>query len=141
MTKRSHGEGSIQARGAAWRIRYRVSGERFEKTVQGTRSDAAKALRSALKAGDDGKHVAPDKVTFGQWATDWLALKAQRLAGQTLERYDNILRLHVLPVLADKPLQKITAGDIDRLYSGIELAPRTMGLCPCDREIVLPNCR
>ena len=98
MTKRSHGEGSIQPRGDAWRIRYRVNGERFERTVQGSRSDAAKALREALKAGDDGKHVAPDKITFAQWATDWMALKAIKLAPQTLERYGNVLRLHLLPV-------------------------------------------
>src|SRR5258707_14928550 len=77
--KRSHGEGSIQPRGNAWRIRYRVNGERFERTVQGTKSDAAKALREALKSGDDGKHVAPDKISLAAWITNWLALKERRL--------------------------------------------------------------
>jgi integrase len=134
--KRSRGEGSIQPRGAAWRIRYRVNEERFEKTVQGTRVDAAKALREALKSGDDGKHVAPAKLTFRDWAKDWLALKAQRLAGQTIERYANILRLQILPVLDGLPLQKIKASDIDRLYSSLTLAPRTNGLV----HIILKAC-
>jgi integrase len=74
MIKRSHGEGSIQPRGNAWRIRYRINGERFEKTIQGTKSDAAKALRDALKAGDDGKHVAPAKLILADWSKQWLAL-------------------------------------------------------------------
>src|SRR5258708_12186659 len=104
MTKRSHGEGSIQPRGDAWRIRYRVNGERFERTVQGSRSDAAKALREALKAGDDGNHVAPDKITFAQWATYWMALQATKLAPQTLEISLNVLPLHPLPPLAPFPL-------------------------------------
>ena len=70
MSKRSHGEGSIQARGNAWRIRYRINGQRFEKTVQRSRVDAAKALREALKAGDDGKHVAANKLTLREWSRD-----------------------------------------------------------------------
>src|SRR5258708_3714954 len=126
--KRSHGEGSIQPRGDAWRIRYRVNGQRFERTIQGSRSDAAKALREALKAGDDGKHVAPDKVTFGQWAKDWLALKERSVEGQTLDRYTELMDKHVLPVLGGHRLQAIRATDIDRLYGSIALAPRTMTL-------------
>jgi len=138
MTKRSHGEGSIQARGNAWRIRYRVNGERFEKTVQGSRADAAKALREALKAGDDGKHVAPSKLTFGQWAETWLTLKARTLDPTTQERYGDLFRLHILPSLGTTPLQKVTATDIDRLYGEVAktLAPGTVRFA----HIVLKSC-
>jgi integrase len=141
VTKRSHGEGSIQARGPnSFRIRYRINGKRFEKTIQGTKSDAAKALRSALKDGDDGKHVAPDRITLKEWSEQWLALlerkpiegKSKRKRGlvsaRTLERYSDLLRLHVWPTLGDRCLQKLTATEIDDLYIEREqvLAPRTV---------------
>jgi len=136
MSKRSHGEGSIQARASAWRIRYRIGGQRFERTVQGSRGDAAKALREALKAGDDGKHVAPARLTFGEWAQAWLAIKAEKLAGQTIDRYRNVLRLYLLPTLGPLALQKIKAGDIDRAYAKLRLAPRTKGLV----HVILKAC-
>ncbi len=104
--KRYHGEGSIQPRGNAWRIRYRVNGERFERTVQGTKSDAAKALREALKSGDDGKHVAPDKISLAAWITNWLALKERSIKARSHERYSEILKLHVVPRLGDRPSQR-----------------------------------
>jgi integrase len=123
MTKRGrYGDGSIDQRGEnIWRVRYRVGGKRFAKTITGPKADARKALRELLKAADDNTHVEPDKVTFGQWVERWLAAGApgrrQRSVGRrTLIRYAQILRLHVLPVLGDRPLQQIRADEIDTLY-------------------------
>jgi len=69
MTKqRNHGDGGIDARGEnSWRLRYRINGRRFTKTVHGTKTEAQKALRDLLHAGDIGGHVPPDKMTLGQW--------------------------------------------------------------------------
>jgi integrase len=127
--KGHYGSGSIDKSGeSSWRLRYRVNGQRYTKVVEGTRTEAGKALREALKAGDDGKHVAANKITFREWSKDWLALKARSIAGQSLDRYTELLDKHVIPVLGAKALQKITATDIDKLYGGIDLAPRTMTL-------------
>jgi integrase len=135
--KGHYGAGSIDKSGEnSWRLRYRINRKRHTKVVEGTKTEAAKELRRLLHDGDEGRHVAPNKLTFHQWATDWLALKAQNLAGQTLERYQNLMRLHVVPVLGDKLLQRITAMDIDKLYAGLSLAPRTMGLV----HIVVKSC-
>src|SRR5215468_7146659 len=107
MNRRGHyGGGSIDPSGkGSWRIRYRINGRRYAKTVRGTKIDAARALRKALGAGDEGRHVAPDKMTFAQWIDEWRALKAQNLAAQTLERYDNLIRIHVMPALGRLLLQ------------------------------------
>jgi integrase len=130
MTRRGHyGGGSIDPSGEdSFRIRYRINGRRYAKTICGTKADAARALRKALTAGDEGRHVAPEKMTFAQWIDEWRTLKAQNLAAQTLERYDGLIRIHVMPALGRLPLQRITATDIDRVYFGITLAPRTAGL-------------
>ena len=56
--KRGHGDGGIDARGEnTWRVRYRINGQRFTKTVRGTKAQAQKALRDLLHAADTGAHV------------------------------------------------------------------------------------
>jgi integrase len=83
MTKRrTHGDGGIDERGEnSWRLRYRVNGRRFTKAFHGTLSEARKALRDLLHAGDTGRHVAPDKVTLGDWIEHWLGIGAPGESG------------------------------------------------------------
>jgi integrase len=136
MTKRNdHGTGSIQERGeSTFRLRYRIDGKRFEKTFHGTKADARKDLRRLLKSGDDGDHVEPNKLTVGQWIDQWLQIGApgrrrKKVSERTAERYSQLLRTHVMPVLGERPLQQLKPVEIDKLYSRIEseatIAPRT----------------
>ncbi|MBO0755443.1 MAG: DUF4102 domain-containing protein, partial [Bradyrhizobiaceae bacterium] len=82
--KGHYGSGTITASGKnSWRIRYRIDGRRYSKHVKGTRIEAARELRNALKAGDDGRHVPPSKLTLGNWITDWLSLKERSLKART----------------------------------------------------------
>jgi integrase len=132
MTKRSHGEGSYQKRGEnTFRLRYRIEGQRFEKTFRGTQAEARKELRKLLKS-DDGDHVATSKITVGQWIDQWLESGApgrrrKKVSQRTLERYGQLLRTHVKPALGDRPLQQLRGLEIDALYSGLEgkIVPRT----------------
>jgi len=125
--KRNHGDGGIDTRGPdTHRLRWRADGRRHIKTVHGSITEARKELRRLLKTADDGKHVAPDRITFAGWITQWLTLKERTLEPQTWERYDRLMRNHVVPALGARPLQRITAIEIDGLYAGLKLAPRTM---------------
>jgi integrase len=124
--KRAYGDGGIEARGEnSWRLRYRVNGRQFSKTVRGTKTEALKTLRDLLHSGDKGEHVAPDKMTLKEWADHWLAIGApstrrRRHVGQrSLERYAELLRLHILPVLGARPLQQLQATEIDTLYEKV----------------------
>jgi integrase len=126
--KRGHGEGSIDQRGEnIWRLRYRINGKRYTKPFRGTKTEAQKALRQLLHAADTGSHVTPDRLTFGAWAAHWLAIGApsnrrRRHVGQrSLERYTEVLRLHVLPDLGDRPLQQLQATEIDALYERLSV--------------------
>ena len=123
--KRDHGDGGIDERGQdRWRLRYRVNGKRFTKTFRGTIGEARRELRRLLKSGDDGQHVAPDKITLAEWARRWTA--GRQVHEQTRERYDGLLRIHVLPTLGSRRLQSLMAADLDGLYR--QLATR--GLSP-----------
>lgn len=127
MTKRrSHGEGSIKRRGEnTWRLRYRSNGQRFSTTFHGSLADARKELRRLLRSGDTGTHVAPGKITLGQWIEQWLAAGApgrrrQPIGRVALARYSQLMRTHVLPALGGRPLQQLQATEIDELYRGLE---------------------
>ena len=135
--KRSHGDGGIDQRGEnVFRLRYRTNGKRIAATFHGTLTEARKELRRLLKAGDDGQHVDPSKKTLGQWIEEWLAAgapgrKKRRVGQQSLERYEQVLNIHVKPALGKTGLQKLTAAMIDRVYADIarsKIAPKTAHL-------------
>jgi integrase len=131
--RRDHGDGGIDQRGEnSWRLRYRIKGQRFSQTFHGTKADARAKLRELLKSGDDGTHVAPDKITLGEWVGLWIASGApgrrqKRVGRRTLERYGELLRCHVVPTLGARPLQQLQPTEIDALYAQLEskIAPRT----------------
>ena len=114
---RDYGEGSIDSRGKdRWRLRYRVGGKRYSKTVRGSITDAKKELRRLLKSSDDSAHVAPDKITLAQWIDSWLELRRRKVNARTLERYAELMKHHVTPTLGEKRLQAVAPPQIDVLY-------------------------
>jgi integrase len=145
MTKRrAYGDGGIDQRGEnKFRLRYRIGKERYSVTFRGTPAEARKKLRELLKSGDDGTHVDPSRMTVAQWIEHWLSIgapgrKKRRPGPRSLERYEQILRVHVMPELGAKRLQQLQPTDIDRLYEGLEgkLAPKTQ----TQVHVVLGSC-
>jgi integrase len=135
MTKRrGYGDGGIDERGEnVHRLRYRVGGKRFTKTFRGTSTEARKELRALVRSGDAGEHVAPDKMTVSQWIDQWIEAgapgrKKKKVGQRTLERYEELLRVHVKLKLGARPLQKLAATEIDKLYGELEtkMAPMTL---------------
>jgi len=134
MTKRPYGDGGIDSVGGdVHRLRYRVNGKRFRKTVYGSLTDAKKELRHLIKSGDVGEHVEPDKITVTQWIDRWIEAgapgrKKKKVGQRTLERYEELLRVHIKPKLGARPLQKLAATEIDALYGELEtkMAPMTV---------------
>ena len=126
MTKRSYGDGGIDQRGEnTFRLRYRVGKQRYAVTFTGTLAEARKKLRELLKSGDDGTHVEPSRITLAEWAEHWLSIgapgrKKKRAGRSSVERYEQLMRIHVIPALGTKRLQQLQATDIDRLYTELE---------------------
>lgn len=133
MTKRAYGDGGIDERGEnSFRLRYRIGKKRYQKTFHGTRAEAKKQLRALLRSGDTGEHVAPDKGTLAEWANHWIEVdapgrKKHAVGARAVERYEQLLRTHVLPTLGERKLQEIDSNDIDKLYLSLEgkISPRT----------------
>ena len=133
MTKRTYGNGNIEARGKnSFRLRYRIDNRPYRANFRGTLKEARTELRRLLRSGDTGEHVAPDQVTLASWAKHWIEIgapgrKKQKVGQRAIERYEQLLRTHVLPVLGERKLQKIDSTEIDKLYLSLEgkIAPRT----------------
>lgn len=143
--RRAHGDGGIDRRGEnSWRLRYRINGRRYTKAFRGTKTEAQKALRDLLHSGDTGEHVAPAKMTLGQWIEHWISIgcpgnKKRREVGQrSIERYAELLRCHIVPKLGERPLQQIQATEIDALY--VQLCERMSVRTAHHVHVVLGAC-
>jgi integrase len=139
MQMPKYGSGSIEIRGdKAFRLRYRINGKSFAKTIHVENLKAAKAELAKI-VGTPEKHIAPDtKTKLGAWIDQWLdlikrapAASKMRRRGlvnpRTQERYRQLLD-HAKAKLGDVALQKLTASMIDDLYMSLEerLAARTV---------------
>jgi hypothetical protein len=112
-------------------------------TYRGTKSAAAKELRRLIRTADTGEHVTPDRMTVAQWIERWIKAGApgrkQRQVGRrTLERYEEMLRCHVMPTLGSRPLQQLQSDELDRLYLSLKgkLAERSIFFV----HVVLGSC-
>jgi integrase len=131
--------GHIRRRGErSWELKYDLgrdplTGKRITRyaSVKGTRLDAQEALTKLLHARDTGAAVDPSKETVSQFIDRWNDSVETKVSPKTKERYLELLRLHVVPHIGATRIQKLTAGNLDQLYSKLlrdsGLAPRTVG--------------
>jgi integrase len=124
MKKRNHGDGSIEHRGGdTWRLRYRVHGRKFSKTVHAnSKKEALAELRNVTSTVAKDQHVEPNRITLGAWIDQWLQIgapgsrKKKVVSERTKDRYRELLDTHVRPRLGDRRLQALQPIEIDRLY-------------------------
>ncbi len=72
-----------------------------------------KKLATARQEQKPGMLVATSQQTVGQFLTDWLEnTHKQSVRPRTYERYEEAIRLHLLPVLGKYQLQKLSAQHV-----------------------------
>jgi site-specific recombinase XerC len=65
-----------------------------------------------------GEYVEPAKKTLKKYLEYWLENSARpRVAPRTLQRYSEIVRLHIVARLGEMPINKIRPVHIQELYS------------------------
>jgi integrase len=105
-----------------------------------TRTEAKAERDEFLAKQRRGEIAPPSKITFGDVAAEFLKsfdalVAAGERAERTLERYRSALDRHVIPILGERQIQKITA---DQLAALIGLS-RASGLVPWTiRGIITP---
>jgi integrase len=112
-----------------------ATGKRRQKwhSFRGTKKEAQVERVRLLHETNSGIFIEPSKVTVSQWIDQWIEAgapgrKKKKVGQRTLERYEELLRIHVKPTLGARPLQKLAATEIDRLYNALEkkMAPMTL---------------
>jgi len=135
MGKRGNGEGGItrHKKSGLYMARYTVqtpTGPR-RKTLYGkTRREVDEKLTKAKADRDGGLIFDADSMKVGEYLERWLADSVRdTVRPTTFERYEQIVRLHIRPVLGKLKLKNLTPTHVRGLYRqklDAGLSPRTV---------------
>jgi len=123
MTRRGNAEGSIYHRAdGRWEARASLGcadGRRQRRAFYGrTRQEVARKLQAAQRALADGLPLPGERRMVGDflevWLKDSVALKVRP---RTLQRYQEIVRLHLVPALGRVRLAKLTPAHVERMMN------------------------
>ena len=137
-------KGAIIRRGkSSWRLKFDVGRAADGKrkiayhTFRGIKKDAEAELVRLMNGANNGNYVDPSKLTTAQfleqWDRDWASLN---LSPKTIERYRELVRIHIAPNIGTELVQKLRPVSLSTLYAKLQrdgrakgggLAPRTVG--------------
>jgi hypothetical protein len=118
MSRRGNNEGSIgQRKDGRWESRIDLgygNGKRRRKSIYGeTRKEVQEKLTRALRARQLGLPVESDRLTVGDWLTQWLGMqKPPATKPKTYEAYEGDLRIHLIPAFGNRPLVKLQPQEV-----------------------------
>jgi len=122
MTKAKASWGSVRKLPSGrYQARYRVDGKMAAApTTFRTKRDAEAYLSTVRADMEHGTWVDPiaGKTTLREYSTKWLEQRPD-LRPRTVELYEGELRLHILPVLGDFELAKLTPAKVRDWHSGL----------------------
>lgn len=119
MARRGNTEGSIYFRNSDKRWVGSITLENGRRKVfyGKTRKEVADKLRVALHEQQQGTLVTAPKQTLEQFLISWLEnTQRDSIRPRTYERYEELVRLHIVPALGRHELQKLSAQHLQALY-------------------------
>lgn len=110
MTRRGHGEGSIYQRSdGRWAAGISLEGGKRKTFYGKTRREVQEQLKTALHEQQKGLLATGPQQKVGQFLTHWLEnVHKQSIRSRTYERYEEIVRLHLVPGIGHHQLQKLS---------------------------------
>ncbi len=116
--KRANGEGSIHKRkDGRWAASISTVGGKRKHFLSKDRDVVARKLRAALKSRDDGLPFITERQTVSQYMSNWLKTVRSSLKERTWDRYEQYVRLHIVPTLGKTSLDKLSPQQLQRLYA------------------------
>ncbi|MFQ5574020.1 MAG: tyrosine-type recombinase/integrase [Terriglobia bacterium] len=110
--------GSIAKKGNNYYIVYRVNGKERWKAAGPNKKRADRMLVQAMGQIHDGRYQELKEITFGEFATRWLADYAKpRVKASTYSFYDSILELYLVPYFGEYKLQSITTRMLEQFLA------------------------
>jgi integrase len=120
-------KGNITRRGKnSWRIKFDIEGApgvrqtRFV-TVRGTKKEAQIEAAKIIAASSKGEYVDGSKETVSEFVTRWLRdWAAGNTSNKIFSRYEELLRLHLVPHVGTKRIQRLRATDLQSVYATLQ---------------------
>ena len=120
MKRRAKGEGGLSKRSdGRWQGIYVGSDQKRHYVYGATRKAASERLALALREIELGVFVAGPGQSVRQFLEAWLADAASRLRPRTVERYESLIRLHVIPTLGGVTLRRLSPQHLSTLYADL----------------------
>lgn len=118
-------QGHIRKRGAGYQVAIYLGTDPVTKkakykyqAVQGGKKDAQKVLQELLHQVNTNTFVDPGKLTFGQYLEKWLEEYCKStLAPLTYRRYEEIVKLHIVPDIGKIQFAKLKPLDLQKHYT------------------------
>jgi integrase len=117
--KNLNGQGSIRERAdGRWEARY-TDANGMRRSIMGkTAAEVEEKLTAAKNARNKGMPSAPDaRKTVGQYAAEWLESRRRRIRESTWIRYEQHIRLQIVPVIGRVHLIKLNRDNLQHLYA------------------------
>ena len=118
--------GSIRQRSkGSWEVcidigRDPATGKRRQhfETIRGCKADAQRRLHKLLLSVEQGNYVKPNRLTVAQFLQGWLQDYVRtNTAPRTAERYQEIVRVHLIPALGLLPVLALQPHHIQKYYA------------------------
>jgi integrase len=95
------------------------NGVQYKRTFR-SRQDADVFEANERASRSQGTWIDPvgGNISLEQYASEWLALRID-LRPRTVELYEGLLRLHILPALGSSPLRLLSPGTVRRWHAGL----------------------
>ena len=118
MARRGHGEGSIYLRSdGRWAASISLEDGKRKTFYGKTRKEVQEQLKTALHQQQQGMLATGPQQTMKQFLTQWLEDHKSSIRIRSYERYEEQVRLHIIPVLGRHQLQKLTAQQVQAFYT------------------------
>lgn len=129
--KRGAREGSIYRRlDGYWCGAVSLENGKRQIVYAKTQNEAARKVRAMVKAREDGVVVAGGRLAVGIYLAKWIEGARSSVRGSTFRRYEQLVRVHLIPRLGRIQLAKLSPADLTAMYAAMVtegLAPRTAG--------------
>ena len=116
--RRGRNEGKIfQRKDGRWVAKVRLESGQRKQLYGKTRREVADKLTVALKSIQDGMPISSGRQTTGQYLDQWLENIKSKVRPSTWSRYEQYVRIHMIPVFGAVSLSRLTPAHLERLYS------------------------
>ncbi|MGZ3630599.1 MAG: tyrosine-type recombinase/integrase [Ktedonobacteraceae bacterium] len=119
MARRGHGEGSIYQRSdGRWAASISLEGGKRKTFYGKTRKAVQEQLKTALHQQQQGILATGPQQKVEQFLQHWLEnVHKQSIRSRTYERYEEIVRLHLVPGIGHHQLQKLSPQHLQLFYT------------------------